>query len=96
MSMVAFFKIKKRVRMNFGEALQEMAEGKKVQRSGWNGKGMFLFKVAGGAWDFETDVTGVDGIDTDPFICMKTAGNTLIPWLASHADMGANDWQVAS
>ena len=80
--------------MKFGNALQKMAEGEKVCREGWNGKGMFLFKIAGDAWDFETDVAGVDEIDTDPFICMKTAGNTLIPWLASQADMSADDWQV--
>ena len=69
-----------------------MAEGKTVQRAGWNGKGMFLFQVAGNAWGFETDVSGVDEIDTDPFICMKTAGETLVPWLASQADVLATDW----
>jgi hypothetical protein len=28
--------------MNFGEALEKMKEGKKVARSGWNGKGMWI------------------------------------------------------
>lgn len=79
--------------MTFGEAIELMNKGKKVQRAGWNGKGMFLFQIAGGAWGFETDVGGVDGIDTDSFVCMKTAANTLIPWLASQADILACDWQ---
>lgn len=26
--------------MNFGQALEALKEGKKVSRSGWNGKGM--------------------------------------------------------
>lgn len=29
--------------MNFGEALQAAKQGKLIQRSGWNGKGMFVF-----------------------------------------------------
>lgn len=29
--------------MNFGQALEALKEGKLVQRSGWNGKGMFIF-----------------------------------------------------
>ncbi|WP_372836651.1 DUF2829 domain-containing protein [Pontibacterium sp.] len=80
--------------MDFGQAIKEMRIGKKVQRVGWNGKGMFLFHVSGNSWDFTTDVSGVDDLDTESFICMKTAGDTLIPWLASQADMQAEDWQV--
>lgn len=33
--------------MNFGEALQAAKDGKKVQRSGWNGKGQFIIKAGG-------------------------------------------------
>jgi hypothetical protein len=29
--------------MNFGQALEALNEGKRVQRIGWNGKGMFIF-----------------------------------------------------
>ena len=46
--------------MKFGQAIEAMAIGEKVQREGWNGKGMFLFSIAGGAWNFEIDVSGVD------------------------------------
>ena len=30
--------------MNFGEAIVALKEGKKVQRTGWNGKGLFVFR----------------------------------------------------
>ncbi len=30
--------------LTFGEALQLVKEGKLVQRTGWNGKGMFIFQ----------------------------------------------------
>lgn len=29
--------------LNFGQAIEALKEGKLVQRTGWNGKGMFLF-----------------------------------------------------
>lgn len=30
--------------MNFGKALEALNQGKMVARSGWNGKGLFVFK----------------------------------------------------
>ncbi len=80
--------------MNYSEAMVEISKGNKVQRAGWNGKGMFIFSVAGGEWDFTTDVEGVDGIETLPFYCMKTADNKLVPWVASQTDLFATDYQV--
>ena len=81
--------------LSFGEATDKMKSGCKVARSGWNGKGMFLFLISGDCWNFETDIEGVDGCDdikTLPFICMKTADNKLVPWLASQTDVIASDW----
>ena len=34
---------------NFGEAIEALKEGKKVQREGWNGKGMYLWLKIGRA-----------------------------------------------
>ena len=36
--------------MNFGKALEKLKEGKKVQRQGWNGKGMFVYYVPKGEY----------------------------------------------
>ncbi|WP_299203341.1 DUF2829 domain-containing protein [uncultured Amphritea sp.] len=82
--------------MNIGEAIKHMEAGGKVQRAGWNGKGMFLFKVFGFEWDFVTDTPGVNEFATLPFICMKTADNGLVPWLSSQTDMLAEDWEVSA
>ena len=79
--------------MRFGSALEKLHYGRKVVRSGWNGKGMFLFQIPSG-WEFTCDIEGVEDLQTEPFICMKTAQNTLIPWLASQADLLASDWVV--
>ncbi|MAC32235.1 MAG: hypothetical protein CME38_01355 [Haliea sp.] len=80
--------------MTFGQAKEALKAGQRVCRAGWNGKGMFLFMVAGGAWGFETDVDGVDGLDTLPFVAIKTADEKLVPWLCSQTDALAEDWEV--
>lgn len=33
--------------MTFGEAIEELKQGKLVTRAGWNGKGMFIFQRPG-------------------------------------------------
>lgn len=79
--------------MNFGQAIDSMGSGYKVSRQGWNGKGMFLFLIPID-WEFYSDIEGIEGLPTEPFICMKTADNKLIPWLASQADLLAEDWGI--
>ena len=80
--------------LNFGDAIKALKAGKSVARTGWNGKGMFLFLVAGqeiakgtkfgfGQYEGEPDWNG--------FITMK---NKLVPWLASQTDVLAEDWQI--
>ena len=72
-----------------GTALMLLDKGRCVARSGWNG--MFLFRVAGG-WICDTRHTELDHLPTDAFIAMRTAQGTIIPWLASQADLLADDW----
>lgn len=33
--------------MNFGQAIEALKEGKKVARTGWNGKGMYIYLADG-------------------------------------------------
>jgi hypothetical protein len=39
-------KVVKTTSMTFGEAIEHLNEGRLVQRSGWNGKGLFVFRQA--------------------------------------------------
>jgi hypothetical protein len=82
---------------NFGEALAKLKAGAKVARQGWNGKGMFLFLVPGS--QFEVNRPPLLGIypegtviNYQPHIDMKTAQDTVVPWLASQGDVLADDW----
>lgn len=76
--------------MTFGLAIEAMRKGKKVQRAGWNGKGLWL----------ELQVPDAHSKMTLPYIFMSypnDAQNTpgaRVPWLASQTDMLADDWRI--
>lgn len=83
-------------RMNFGEAIIAMKEGKQVAREGWNGKGQYIelatnisYKNAKG----EIVNANHDAIGNQAVAFVGTSGVQL-GWLASQADMLANDWVI--
>lgn len=83
--------------MNFGQAIEALKEGKRVAREGWNGKGMFLFLVAGSNFVVNREpLLSIMGEGTmvtyRPHIDMKDAEGKVVPWLASQTDMLAEDW----
>jgi hypothetical protein len=85
--------------LNFGGALDALKSGNKVARSGWNGKGMFLFLVPGSTFKVNRPpLLGIypEGTEINycPHIDMKTADEKVVPWLASQTDVLAEDWQV--
>lgn len=77
-------------RLDFGWALQSLRNGGKVQRSGWNGKGLWL----------ELQVPDEHSKMTLPYIFMsypvdaKTTPGARVPWHASQTDILAEDWQL--
>lgn len=68
---------------DFGYALNCLKVGKKVTRTGWNGKGMWL----------ALQVPDAGSKMTLPYIYMSTAHGALVPWLASQTDILATDWE---
>ncbi|KJD38049.1 DUF2829 domain-containing protein [Paenibacillus polymyxa] len=94
---------------NFGQAIEALKAGKKVARAGWNGKGMWVVlmpslqlpphstqKPGPKVNDRTAKHIGVDTpLDSQPYIAMWTATKQWQPgWLASQADMLAEDWEV--
>lgn len=77
--------------MDFCYALNALKEGKKVCRSGWNGKGMWLILVDGYNTELPKDVTQYV---MSAFVAMKTVDDKLVPWLCSQTDLLAEDWMV--
>lgn len=87
--------------LSFGHALVAMKEGKKIARSGWNGKGMFLYWVPANSYPASRNTLGTmqgvfpgDMVPYGAYPAMKTAQGNVVPWLCSMTDMDANDWQI--
>ncbi len=78
------------VLFSFGDAIKYVKRGLKVARKGWNGKGMYLFLADG---EDLTSCLSTGDFKCASSVCMKTAQNTIcVGWLASQADMLAEDW----
>ncbi len=77
--------------LNFGSALMWLKAGKRVARSGWNGKGMWL----------QLQVPDEHSKMTHPYIYIEYPSGhpaypsgSRVPWLASQTDALADDWMV--
>ena len=85
--------------MDFGYAVVRLKGGFRLARSGWNGKGMFVFLVPGSTFTVNRPpLLGIYPEGTQikylPHIDMKTADGSVVPWLASQTDILADDWEV--
>lgn len=92
----------------FSMALMLLKDGQKLQRLGWNGKGMFIYLRRGSLDMARVHGDLVNGIPRSlfssgdkgtvtrlPNISMHVAGGATVDgWLASQADMLAEDWQT--
>lgn len=87
--------------MNFGQALEALKAGQKVQREGWNGKNMFLFFVPGSTFEVNRHpLLGIypagTVINYHAHVDMKTAQGDVVPWVCAQTDMLADDWVILS
>lgn len=67
--------------MNFEEALNLLKAGRYLQRTGWNGQGMYVYLVPA----------------RGPYLAhlmLHTARFEHVPWLASQTDLLSDDWKV--
>lgn len=84
---------------DFPRAVVLLKQGVKVERAGWNGRGMFIYLVPGSRFDVNRPpLLGIypegTSIDYRPHIDMKAADGSCVPWVASQTDILANDWRV--
>jgi hypothetical protein len=81
--------------VNFGQAIEAMKAGRYVARSGWNGRNMHIYLEDMWSFPIRDGVYKGQVRKYDPVICMFTAQGTHQPgWLASQADILAEDWEV--
>ena len=82
--------------MDFGKAIQLLKEGKKLQRRGWNGKEQYIELATNISYkntEEQTINAEHNAIGNKAIAFIGTSG-TQIGWLASQADMLAEDWQI--
>lgn len=81
--------------MKFGEAIELMKKGKRVQRKGWNGKNQYIELATNISYtnaDNEVINAEHDAIGNKAIAFIGTSG-VQMGWLASQADMLAEDWK---
>lgn len=81
---------------DFGKAIQYLKQGKKVQREGWNGKNQYI--------ELATNISYMNANNEEINAEHEAIGNKAIAfvgtsgiqlgWLASQADMLAEDWKI--
>lgn len=81
-----------RFETDFGEALAHVKNGGKASRIRWGrDSGMWIRLVEPeGTSDFDY------GMINSPYLELKTMAETLIPWVATQADLLAEDWLLLS
>ena len=84
--------------MDFALALNAIKQGKKLRRSGWNGKNQFIFLVPGSTFKVNRPpLLGIypEGteINYHAHIDIKNEQDLVVPWLASQGDLLAEDWE---
>lgn len=82
--------------MNFGLAIEAAKKGKKIARAGWNGKNQYVElatcisyrNAAGGDINVNHDAIG------NKALAFVGTSGVQMGWLASQADMLADDWRI--
>ena len=80
----------------FGEAISNLKRGKKVARNGWNGKNQYIELATNISYknaDDEIINAEHESIGNKAIAFVGTSGVQL-GWLASQADMLAEDWKI--
>ena len=90
--------------LTFGEAIEALKQGKKVARSGWNGKDMYLWLLPAAdvkeEWCKEPHLKKLANENGGTVEClgsirMRTADKKVLTgWLASQTDMLSEDWLI--
>ncbi len=93
---------------SFGQAIQALKQGKRVARTGWDGKGMFIFMQVPSAINEEVIPKmqslpqavkdefskRLGGIKYKNQLAMVYPDNTVYGWVASPSDVLENDWCI--
>lgn len=84
-----------------GWAVKQLQDGRRVRRSGWNGKGQFLVLIPGSTFAVAADRPLAahfpvgSQMEYRPHVDIFGTDGKLGPWVASPSDLLATDWELA-
>ncbi len=87
-----------------GWAVHAMRAGERVARAGWNGKGMYLAYQPGYPDGIAINANTARATGQPegtvlrflPYVMMRTADGSFVPWLCSQTDLLAEDWDIVT
>ncbi|UIS65504.1 hypothetical protein [Acidovorax phage AP1] len=87
--------------MNFGQALAAIKAGQRIQRAGWNGRGMFVYLVPAASYPVQTGAAKAHFgpgamVPYDAYMAIKNVNETVSTWVPSVNDCLAEDWGIVS
>lgn len=85
--------------MTFGDTVAALKVGAKVCRTGWNGKGMFVYLVPANSYPAQTaaakSVFGENSlVPYNAYLAIKNVDGTVSTWVPSINDVLAEDWEI--
>jgi hypothetical protein len=85
--------------MNFGAALEAIKAGQRIARTGWNGKGMFVYLVPPASYPVQTGAAKAhfgEGamVPYNAYMAIKNVDDTVSTWVPSVNDCLASDWGI--
>jgi hypothetical protein len=82
--------------MTFGEAIEKVKAGGRLQRAGWNGKNQYIELAT--CISYKNTLGAIINVEHDAIgncaIAFVGTSGVQIGWIASQEDMIADDWQV--
>lgn len=83
----------------FGAAIEALKAGQRLARTGWNGKGMFVYLVPANSYPAQTGAAkahfGEGGmVPYNAYLAIKNVNETVSTWVPSVNDVLADDWQT--
>lgn len=89
---------------DLGFAIKHLKNGSRVYRSGWSCRDMWLACMPGypngiGINAVTAKASGLPEGSSQkflPYVIMKTADGSFVPWLCSQSDLLAEDWMLVS
>ena len=85
--------------LKFGQALEAIQAGQRIARTGWNGKGMFVYFVPPASYPIQTGAAKAHFgkgamVPYNAYMAIKNVDGTVSTWVPSVNDCLASDWGV--